>query len=258
VKFNVSKIEVLERHFAAIGATLNVTDGPWRGAPRIDVSDRFGFELGFAGDGPESDAEVVQMAPADRHLLLLVRNGEDKSKFLCGHDERHWFVAAIPEDARGVTGVETAKAALQPPVVAALASGLPRKRRFDRRTPVFVRQGEWFFVPEPRLRVDPCQILRNEPVARAGGTAHILREAYRRGGRTVYVRGGRVLSAAEFANLPDGKRRGWVPMTRDPELFARGAVRHPDHATITLRGWHRVVMNTEQRAKARRHVIFVD
>ena len=47
-------------------------------------------------------------------------------------------------------------------------------------------------------------------------------------------------------------------MTRDPELYARGAVRHPDHATIVLRGWHRVVMNTEQSARAMQHVAFLD
>ena len=41
----------------------------------------------------------------------------EKQKFLCGHDERHWFVAAVPEDARGVTGVVAAKAALQPALV---------------------------------------------------------------------------------------------------------------------------------------------
>jgi hypothetical protein len=47
-------------------------------------------------------------------------------------------------------------------------------------------------------------------------------------------------------------------MVRDPELFARGTVRHPDHATIELNGWHRVVMNTENRARAMRHVVFLD
>jgi hypothetical protein len=47
-------------------------------------------------------------------------------------------------------------------------------------------------------------------------------------------------------------------MTRDPELFARGTVRHPDHATITLHGWHRVVMNTEHQSSAMRHVVFLD
>jgi hypothetical protein len=52
-----------------------------------------------------------------------------------------------------------------------------------------------------------------------------------------------------YAKLSPVKRRHYRLMVRDPELFARGTVRHPDHATITLHGWHRVVMNTEQRAR---------
>ena len=254
----MSKIELLERRFATIGAMLRVDEGPWLGAPRIDVDDALGFELGFAGRGEQADAEVVDVAPAERHLLLLVRREGEKSKFLCGHDERHWFVAAIPEDARGVTGVETAKAALQPAIVAARASRLPRKRRFDRRNPVYLRQGEWFFLPEPHVRAEQGLILRNEPLARPGGTPHMLREAFRRGGRTVYVNGGKVIDASAYAKLSPVARRRFRMMTRDPELFARGTVRHPDHATITLHGWHRVVMNTENRASAMRHVVFLD
>jgi hypothetical protein len=251
--------ELLVRRFAAIGASLQVAPGPWRGAPRLDVRDER-FLLDFAGRGEASDAEVVQVAPADRHLLLLVRTAGAKSRFLCGHDERHWFVAAIPEDARGVTGVRTAKAALQPPTVAELAARLPQRRRFHRRTPAFVRQGEWFFVPEPRLQVRDAWVLRNEPVSRPGGTPHVLREAYRRGGQAVYVHGGRtgVISPSEYAKLSPARRRGWVLRVRDPELFARGTVRHPDHATVELPGWHRVLMNTESRAQAMRHVVFID
>jgi hypothetical protein len=251
--------ELLLRRFAAIGAQLDVTPGPWRGAASLDVRDER-FVLGFAGSGEPSDAEVVQVAPADRHLLLLVRSAGAKSRFLCGHDERHWFVAAVPETARGVTGVRTAKAALQPPAVAELAARLPQRRRFRRRTPAFVRQGEWFFVPEPGLRVRDAWVLRNEPVARAGGTPHILREAYRRGGETVYVHAGRtnVLSPSQYAKLSPAKRRHWVARVRNPELFARGTVRHPDHATVALPGWHRVLMNTEHEALAMRHVVFID
>ena len=47
-------------------------------------------------------------------------------------------------------------------------------------------------------------------------------------------------------------------MVRDPELYAKGTVRHPDHVTIYLATWHRVLMNTEQRAQAMRHVAFLD
>jgi hypothetical protein len=42
------------------------------------------------------------------------------------------------------------------------------------------------------------------------------------------------------------------------KVFAKGAIRHPDHATVVLRGWHRVSMNTEQAARAMRHVAFLD
>jgi hypothetical protein len=90
--------EVLERRFAAIGARLNVV-GPQVGTPRIDVGSDT-FEVRFAGRGRRIELEVVDVDRADRHLLLLVRDGEEKSKFLCGHDERHWFVAAVPEEAR--------------------------------------------------------------------------------------------------------------------------------------------------------------
>ena len=52
------------------------------------------------------DVAVVDLQPKDRHLLLMVRQpadrsgqGDTKDKFLCGHDERHWFVAGVPEDA---------------------------------------------------------------------------------------------------------------------------------------------------------------
>jgi hypothetical protein len=254
----MSTTEVLERRFAAIGTRLQVSAGPWRGAPRIDVDDRSGFSLDFNGVGFAADAEVVCIDPADRHLVLLVRSDGAKSKFLCGHDERHWFVAAIPEAARGVTSVESAKAALQPPIVASLAGRLPRKRRFDRRNEAYLRQGEWFFVPAPNLRAEPWQIRRNEPLARAGGTPHVLREAVRRGGQPIYVGNGGAISAVVWAKLDERRRRGYTLMHRDPELYARGSVRHPDHATVMLRGWHRVVMNTEQGAKAMRHVIFVD
>jgi hypothetical protein len=47
-------------------------------------------------------------------------------------------------------------------------------------------------------------------------------------------------------------------MRRDPELYATGAVSHPDHNTIVLHGWHRVLMNTEGEARAMRHVAFLD
>jgi len=47
-------------------------------------------------------------------------------------------------------------------------------------------------------------------------------------------------------------------MQRNAGVYVRGRIRHPDHATIRLHGWHRVLMNTESQAKAMRSVAFLD
>src|SRR4051812_15315887 len=100
--------EILERHFAAMGAHLKIAEEPWRGEPTIGLWGDY-FVIGFRRGEGETSLEVIDVRPRDRHLLLLARVAGEKSKFLCGHDERHWFVAAVPEAARGVTGVATAK-----------------------------------------------------------------------------------------------------------------------------------------------------
>jgi hypothetical protein len=97
---------LLDIKFARIGARLKVADRPSRrsrtsGVISLDVqADRKGefFEI-VRPAGAEAEVAVLDVQPADRHLLLVVREGKDKSKFLCGHDERHWFVAGIPETA---------------------------------------------------------------------------------------------------------------------------------------------------------------
>jgi hypothetical protein len=257
--------ETLERRFAAVGARVTVAQGPWQGEPRIDVrTDARGeyFDVRFAGGESGVELEVVDVQPRDRHLLLLARVGAEKSKFLCGHDERHWFVAAVPEAARGVSGVATAKAALQPQAVRALVERTRPKDPFRRRNAAYVRQGEWFFVPAAGVDPVDALVLRDEPLSRGRGKAHVMQFAHRRGGATVYVnrRHSAGISEARYARLTPDQRRsgGWMRMVRDPELYAKGAVRHPDHATIHLAGWHRVLMNTEQSARAMRHVAFID
>src|SRR5262245_58831680 len=180
---------VLERRFGEIGARVKV-EGPLRGSPRIDIrADRRGeyFDISFGGNGVDAELSVVETRPADRHLLMLVRAGDEKSKFLCGFDERHYFVAAIPEDARGVSGVTAAKAALQPEPVQAAVDRKRPKDRFSRRNTAYARQGEWFFVPEPHLKVAAKDVLRNEPLSRGRGTPHLMEHAYRSGGTAVYV-----------------------------------------------------------------------
>ena len=90
----------------------------------------------------------------------------------------------------------------------------------------------------------------------------MLQFAFRRGGDVVWVNRRHPTGIGEAAyrrlSAEERARGGWTRMVRDPEVYAKGAVRHPDHATIHLASWHRVFMNTEQRAQAMRHVAFLD
>ena len=210
---------------------------------------------------------VMQSEKHDRHLLLLVRKGEGratvKDRFLCGHDERHWFVAAVPG---GASSVSQAKEALKPaPVQQAQAqSGLNRAQRNSRKNRAFRRQGEWFFIEAPDLVVDPKLILRNEPISRGGGSKpHLVAEIFRTGGETVYVhrRYPAGVTAKEQRRLLDrGETRAseWRMMKRNVGVYARGTVRHADHEVITLHTWHSVSMNTEAQSRTMANLAFLD
>jgi len=216
--------------------------------------------------GSEAEVAVLDVQPADRHLLLLVREGAEKSKFLCGHDERHWFVAGIPESAP-VGTVRQAKEALKPAEVrlAQALKGLRAEARSRRRNVAYIRQGEWFFLPTPDRVVDPKLVLRDEPLTRGnGGKPHWAEFCYRTGGETVYVcaRYPNGVTEARYKSLlagnPKAKGWGWRIMRRNPGVFVRGRIRHADHKTVVLRDWHRVLMNTEGQSKAMRNVAFLD
>ena len=112
---------LLDIKFALICACLEVADRPSRrnrtpGVISLDVQDdRKGefFEI-VRQPGDEIEIAVLDVQPADRHLLLLVREGQDKSKFLCGHDERHWFVAGIPKPPRSAPSARPRKPSSPP------------------------------------------------------------------------------------------------------------------------------------------------
>jgi hypothetical protein len=165
---------ILDNKFARIGARLKVADRPPRrsGAISLDVrTDRKGefFEIAQQ-TGDNATVEVLDVQPTDRHLLLLVREGKDKSKYLCGHDERHWFVAGIPDNAP-VGTVKQAKESLKPSevLIAQARKGISEKARNRRKTAAYIRQGEWFFIPIPGFVVDEKLVLKNEPLTRGNG-----------------------------------------------------------------------------------------
>jgi hypothetical protein len=264
---------LLDMKFAHIGARLKVADRPTRrgrmtGPIALDVqTDRRGefFEV-VSQPGADVEVAVLDVQPADRHLLLLVREGPDKSKFLCGHDERHWFVAGIPE-AASVGTVRQAKEALKPAEVqsAQARRGLRARARGRRKNAAYVRQGEWFFLPVAGLAVPGPLVRRGEPLSRGNGSKpHWAEFCYRTGGETVYVCGRHPggLTEAQYQKVlavnPKARGWGWRTMRRDPGVYVKGRVRHPDHKTIALHGWHRVLTNTEGQSKALRSVAFLD
>jgi hypothetical protein len=273
----------LNRYFSRMGARVKVLEGEpmsrrWNlnqsreETPRIVLDirrDKRGeyFEI-RTGPGAIQEIVVLNVQPREKHLLLLSRQfGEQgqflaKQKFLCGRDERHWFVAAIPEN-EPVSTVAGAKIALKPEEVRSREGvlGISRSASFRRRNPAFIRQGEWFFVPAA-LKTDPLRVLKNEPLSRGNGSKpHWSEECYRSGGETVYVsaRYPTGLTAAEYQKLPaDERSSGFKVMERDAAVYVRGKMSHPDHETVTLNGWHRVLMNTENRSIAMRSLAFLD
>lgn len=245
----------LRSSFRAIGACVHAVPLSAQrfgsgGGRRIDVSgDTFQLMLPV-----DTRAVVLDCRKPDRHLVLSLQDaGAAPQRFLCGFDERHWFAAAVT----GQT-VSTAKESLMPVVVreAVRRAGLRHDERYRRHTKAFIRQGEWFFVPDHSVEVDPLTIHRSEPLIRpGGGMAHVVDELARGRGEMVWHHprhAANGVTEAQFRRLSDWTRseKGWSRRTRITgavSVYARGAVRHPDHATIHLLGWHRVHINGEQR-----------
>jgi len=259
---------IIRRHFESIGArvrfrTLDRERGrSWGREPEsllIDIKhDEEGAIFDIARSrhtGPVLD--VLQTRPKERHLLLYSRDGE---RFLCGHDERDWFVAVVP---KRVSTVRDAKQALMPAEVWKEARKLPPGATSNRRNSVFVRQGEWFFVPVDR-DIPEQLILKNEPLQRTPGSKpHVCEELYRENGELVYLVGGRAYTEEEYrerklADKRFGRRRGVQTRVRNPHIYARGYVRHADHSTVHLKGWHRVHINAELSFEQTRSIGFLD
>jgi hypothetical protein len=204
----------LRQHFLVLGADMEMAlDGE---RFEIDVEKRRSsevFKLRLPSDGSVA-AKVLDADRDQRHLLLEVahRNYKVRQKYLCGHDEFHWFVAALPDRPNATTVAEAMEALKPEPVLREQRQKrVKRRRRSKRHTAAYVRQGEWFFVPCSEIDVPNGQIEESGLIRRGSGKPHRV----------------------EFLCRVNG------------ELFARGAVSHPDHATIHLDRWHRVLRNTE-------------
>ncbi|HEX2747517.1 MAG TPA: hypothetical protein VHM91_05900 [Verrucomicrobiales bacterium] len=262
---------ILESQFARMGARLKVVQqnenrrasGLALDVRRDDDGEFFEVRLPSAAQ-PVPELLVLQTDRQDRHLLLLAKTADGrKDRFLCGHDEREWFVAAVPGNA---STVADAKEALKPAEVRAAQAqaGLNREAAQRRKNEAFIRQGEWFFMPAPGLVVDAKRVLHHEPIRRSGGKAHMVETLYRTGGEAIYYSEAKrkILTVPQYRALlrqrPQTVKEDWRIMQRNMAAYGRGTVRHPDHRTITLHDWHRILMNTESQAPAMQHVAFLD
>lgn len=265
---------MIETAFTKMGARAKVStprtsrfDAPnrWDDVVRFNVLRDEDGEFFDISAGKDVDLKVLEVRPADRHLLMLAVTGtgkkQEKSRFLMGHDERHWFVAAVPEN-KPVSTVKAAMQALKPTEVVEKERTLKAKSVHRRKTKARVRQGEWFFVPDPNFKADPRMIMKNEPIRRGNGKAHMCQELVRFGGETVYVssRHTNGLTQKEYDNLSaaDRGKTNFQIMRRNPKVYVRGTVRHSDHKTIKLGCWHEVLMNTETKSRAMMNVAFLD
>jgi len=185
--------------------------------PGVRQGEKVRIDVGRDRDGEFFDVrchdgvvpQILDVQPASRHLVLMVRDGDDKNKFLLGRDERHWFAAAVPGD--GVHDVRTAIASLRPTEV----------------------EG------------------RHAILMRHSGVTVMVSSTYPTG-----------LTEPEYNRLidtdPTARRMSWRRMVRDAQVYARGDVRHRDHKTIHLDGWHCVYMNRERFAKHAPQIAFLD
>jgi hypothetical protein len=263
--------DLLQEKFHRMGARVKVHPGK---------VERVAIDIGHDRRGEFFDVTVrdgvmvnaIDVRRQQRHLLLAAYD-EDRlglpvgkgQRFLCGHDERSWFVAAVPEG-RPASNVDMAMDALKPRLVqlAEARAKLPFEKRHRRHNAAWIRQGEWFFVPTPRAVITGTNVRRNEPLRRSGRSKpHIAEFCVRHGGEVVYVnrRNQQVLSAARYAQLlrdKPGIVGDYAQQRRNMFVLVRGRISHADHKTIVLNDWHQVVMNTETESFAMRFVSFID
>jgi len=263
--------DLLHEKFYRMGARVNVHSAPVQRVA-IDIKhDRRGefFDVSVR-EGVMVNA--IDVRPRQRHLLLAVHDEDSLGlpipggqRFLCGHDERAWFVAAVPEG-RPASNVAMAMDALKPGIArfAEARVGLRFEKRHDRRNQAWVRQGEWFFVPVPGFRAGEFQVRRNEPLVRSNSSKpHTAEFCVRTGGELIYLhqRSRAIISAATYRRLMKrnpAEAKLYSAQQQNMQVLVRGRISHADHKTIVLNDWHQVAMNTESESRAMQFVTFID
>jgi hypothetical protein len=215
--------DLLIRKFRDIGVRACVNPGYIAFTIRV-ARDRSGEHF-VIGTG-EADVDVLDVNRDLSQLLIVTRSvgragRRSKEKLLCGRDERHLFAAAVPNLPWPVVStVRAAHEALKPAALRRARGESPYRRSPRDR---YIRQGDWFFVPRPDVGDHIAGARKNVRLGRAFGKSHIV----------------------EHLVGEPSRFYGWFSSPfGSGAVLARGFVRHPDHRTIRLRGWHSVFPNS--------------
>ena len=225
------------------------------------VSDELGeyFDIQLT---PDVHLAVVDVQPCQRHLLLSASNVVGEDRFLCGHDEYHWFVAALPQET-GTATVEAAKEALKPLLVRQLEER-KHEGKHHRKSDVFFRQGEWFFIPCPHVSIDRSRVVRGGTLRRGGSKPHYCSFLYEDGEReyacALYPK--LAFFESEYRHILKTRRKAklwkWRQLPFTPDLYVKGWIQHEDHSSLFLDIWHRVEMNRESDHLSMSRMIYRD
>jgi hypothetical protein len=208
---------------------------------------------------------VLDVQPKTRHLLLSASNAAGEDRFLCGHDELHWFVAGLPQVfGRGAESVLEARQNLKPDLVVRLETKR-RRGKHPRRSDVFLRQGEWFFLPWSHARIDDKHVTRNGVLARGPGSKpHVCEQLYEDGEREYQCDRYPKLAffESEYLEILRTRRKAnrwnWRPLPYRGEKYARGWISHADHRPLYLDIWHRVELNKETHVLTMSQMVYRD
>ena len=243
--------------FEKIGSTADIrTENRFREDRgfRITVSDnrRTHFSCFRLAMREGTRLYVPDVNVKEHALLLKVRWKDAKGRvnfedFLCGRDDHGWFVSTL--NGHSFHNVRGAVESLRPEeITRELAKKkVSRSRRNRHHNEVFIRQGEWFFVPMPP-DFEPEGIVRKKERLGTKGKPHIA-DFVCSGGESRYIhpnyRG--TLTWERVSELMKYGVTGFRQVFIVQAAFAKGRVVHPDHKTVFLDGWHRVIPNTENR-----------
>ncbi len=206
---------------------------------------------------------VVDVQPRQRHLLLSAWNTLGEDRFLCGHDEYHWFVAALPEEPDALN-VGAAKEALKPLLVKRLEQR-KHKGKHHRKSDVYLRQGEWFFIPCPHASIDRSRVIRGGILSRGSGSKpHYCSFLYEDGEREYECPRYPKLAffETEYKHILKTRRKAkqwkWRQLPFNTDIYVKGWIEHDDHSSLFLDVWHQVKMNRESDNLSMSRMVYRD